>query len=80
MKRLIALLLACLLLAGCAPAAQQPLPTDSAPVDYPTDSAETLNLDYASAFDFETVIHLSDSGIDISGPNSDAVALTHDII
>ena len=80
MKRLIALLLACLLLTGCAPAAQQPLPTDSAPVDYPTDSAETLNLDYASAFDFETEIHLSDSGIDISGPNSDTVALTHDII
>ena len=81
MKRFFALLLSVLLIfCGCASTAEQPLPAASTPAEHSTAPAEEPETVYTSAFDSETQIRLSDGDIDISGPNSEAVTLTHDII
>ena len=80
MKRILPVLLSLLLLCGCgAPAV--PSVTETAPV--PETAPLTQNQDelpYASRFDLETVIRLTDVGMDITGPKSLSVFGSHDII
>ena len=84
MKRVLFAILALMLLAGCtAPAA--PSVTETAPA--PAQSQQTApavtqtpEIPYESRFDTETVIRLTDAGMDITGPNSLSVFASHDII
>ena len=84
MKRVLFAILALMLLAGCtAPAA--PSVTETAPA--PAQSQQTApavtqtpEIPYESRFDTETVIRLTDVGMDITGPNSLSVFASHDII
>ena len=75
MKRILPLLLSVLLLFGCSAPAAQPVATEAAPAS-PTTSPEpvvipeTSEIPYESRFRKETLIQLSDTGMDISGPNS----------
>ena len=72
MKKISAFLLACVLLTGCG----TPSVTESAPVDY----TEPMASAYESRFARETVIRLSDSGMDVTGPNSLKVFASQDLI
>ena len=72
MKKISAFLLACVLLTGCG----TPSVTESAPVDY----TEPMASAYESRFARETVIRLSDSGMDVTGPNSLKVFASQDMI
>ena len=74
MKRLLALMLTCLLLTGCGEGI--PAATETAPPDYKTSD----DLTYDSRFESETVIRLADDGMDVTGPESLTVFRTHDII
>ena len=84
MNRILSLVLVLMLLAGCAaPAA--PSVTETAPA--PAQSQQTApavtqtpEIPYESRFDTETVIRLTDVGMDITGPNSLSVFASHDII
>ena len=76
MKRSIAILLVLLLLCGCSRPAVQPAATEGETVPVVTDSVAN----YESRFQSETKIQLSDSGIDVTGPNSLSVFASHDII
>ena len=84
MKKILASLLVLLLLCGCsAPAAEapsaEPAPTQTS-TPTPAVVPETAEIPYESRFDKETVIKLSDSGMDVSGPNSLSVFGSHDIV
>ena len=84
MKRILPIVLALLLLCGCgAPADTVPTATDAAPTQ-PQQAApmvqNTAEIPYESRFDTETVIRLTDVGMDITGPNSLTVYASHDII
>ncbi len=79
MKKLLPLLLSVLLLCGCAapvPAVTETAPTPIAPEITP----EPDEISYESRFRNETVIRLTDVGMDITGPNSLTVFGSHDII
>ena len=83
MKRLFSILLAALLLVGCtAPA--QPEVTETAPVrtddSSPAVMPEAKEIPYESRFKKETLIHLTDAGMDLSGPNKLSVFGSNDII
>ena len=89
MKRIIPLLMSFALLAGCgsAPAAENTLPqvtveATNAPVSYePLVSPDSAPLPFASRFDSETVITLSDEGITVNGGSeTDHVYTSQDII
>ena len=81
MKRMIAMLLALLLLSGCSAPEAQPAATETLPdaenVQIIPDAAE---IPYESRFDNETEIRLSDDGLDVTGPNSLTVFASHDIV
>ena len=84
MKKILASLLVSLLLCGCgAPAAEapsaEPAPTQTS-TPTPVAVPETAEIPYKSRFDKETLIKLSDSGMDVSGPNSLSVFGSHDIV
>ncbi len=65
MKKLLALLLACVLLCGCGAGNDAPPVTEDV---------------YESRFDTETVIRLSEGGLDVTGPNSLKVFASGDIV
>ena len=84
MKKILALLLAALLLTGCGSTvaevttAPTTIPETTAPV--PTEPAEE-EIAYSSRFDSVTEIALSDDGISVNGgEETDAVFTSHDII
>ena len=82
MKKLISVLLVMLLLCGCsAPAAEVPA-TEAAPTApaEPVVIPETPEIPYESRFSGETLIRLSDEGLDVSGSNSLTVFASNDII
>jgi len=84
MKKLLLLLLVLLMLCGCgAPAATAPAATETQPVqsapEVPT-VTETAQIPYESRFGSETVVRLSEAGMDVSGPNSISVFGSNDII
>ena len=85
MKRILPLLLSVLLLCGCSTPAAQPVATEAAPAS-PTSSPEpvvipeTSEIPYESRFRKETLIQLSDTGMDVSGPDSLTVFASNDII
>lgn len=85
MKKIIAILLAALLLTGCSSAAsaETTLPefTTSAPTETaPAPAPATPEVEYVSRFSSETAIVLSDSGITVNGGGeTDAVFTSHDI-
>lgn len=82
MKKMLALLLAALMLTGCAAntvaevtTVETTAPTEAAPVETLSSSG------YVSRFDSETAIVLSDEGITVNGgEETDAVYTSHDII
>ena len=80
MKKRISLLLAALLLCGCAapsvPSATETAPPQTSPAVVP----ESGEISYESRFDRETVIRLTDTGMDLTGPNSLTVFASHDIV
>ena len=80
MKKVLALLLGGLLLCGCAaPAA--PSVSETAPAQtVPAATPEPGEISRESRFQNETVIRLTDTGMDITGPNSLTVFASHDII
>ena len=86
MKRILPLILAALLLCGCSvPAASQPVASEEAPAATAPQQAkpvitETPEIAFESRFDAETLITLSDSGMDVTGPNSMAVFGSNDIV
>ena len=84
MKRILPILLSLLLLCGCGAPAAQPEATEPAPTQavdpVPPAVQETAEIPYESRFDGETVIRLTDTGMDVSGPNSLTVFGSHDII
>lgn len=88
MKRMIPLLLAALLLAGCGtniPAEttiESPAVGNAPAADYaPLTVAGTHEIPFASRFDTETAITLSDAGITVNGGGeTDAVYTSHDIV
>lgn len=81
MKKLLALLLATLLLAGCA---ANPTTDTSTETIAPTETApeETASApEYTARFDTETAITLSDEGILVNdGPETDTVYTSNDIV
>lgn len=85
MKKIIAILLAALLLTGCSSAAsaETTLPefTTSAPAETaPAPAPATPEVEYVSRFSSETAIVLSDGGITVNGGGeTDAVFTSHDI-
>ncbi|MBQ8835087.1 MAG: carbohydrate-binding domain-containing protein [Oscillospiraceae bacterium] len=87
MKKILALLLCTLLLAGCA--SDSTAPTDAAPTDAATEATlapivpveETPEVEFVSRFDSETAIVLSDTGITVNGGDeTDTVFTSHDIV
>ena len=86
MKKILSLLLAALLLTGCAantatePSAQAPDPTEFSSVEVlPTET--TPAPEYISRFDSETAIVLSDTGTTVNGgEETDTVFTSHDIV
>lgn len=82
MKKMLALLLAALMLTGCAAntvaevtTVETTAPTEAAPVEALSSSG------YVSRFDSETAIVLSDEGITVNGgEETDTVYTSHDII
>ena len=78
MKKLIAILLACLMLAGCG--------TEEVPVVTEVQHQETQapveieEILFESRFDGETVIRLTDEDLDVTGPNSMNVFRSKDIV
>ena len=78
MKRLLPLALLCCLLLGCAPAPELPSVTEG-PSPAPTEVAVT-QIPFESRFRKETVIRLSDEGIDVTGPNALFVYASNDIL
>ena len=84
MKRILPIVLALLLLCGCGtPADTTPTATDAAPTQ-PQQAApviqDTPEIPYEARFDAETAIRLADTGMDVTGPNSQTVFASHDII
>ena len=88
MKRLLPVLLSLLLLCGCAAPAAQPAATETVPATEfvpvpetaPASQPNAAELSYKSRFKSETVIRLSDTGMDVTGPNSRAVFGSNDIV
>ena len=84
MKRAIPILLSLLILCGCGAPAAQPAATDPAPTQTagstPAVVPETVEIPYESRFKKETLIRLSDAGMDVSGPDSLSVFGSNDII
>ena len=88
MKRLLPILLSLLLLCGCAAPAAQPAATETVPATEfvpvpetaPASQPNAAELSYKSRFKSETVIRLSDTGMDVTGPNSRAVFGSNDIV
>lgn len=78
MKRLLSLTLLCCLLLGCAPASELP-PATEVPSTAPAEEAVT-QIPFESRFDKETLIKLSEEGIDVSGPNALFVYASNDIL
>ena len=85
MKRILPLVLVLMLLAGCSAPAAQPEATEGTTA--PTQSqhtaptvTETAEIAYESRFRKETLIRLSDAGMDVSGPNALTVFGSNDII
>jgi hypothetical protein len=74
----IPLVLICCLLLGCAPAPELP-PATQGPSPAPTEEAIT-QIPFESRFQKETVIRLSDEGIDVKGPNALFVYTSNDIL
>ena len=72
MKRTAAFLLSCVLLAGCG----APSVTEMAPDGY----TEPMAGAYESRFRRETVIRLSEGGMDVAGPDSLSVFASKDIV
>lgn len=80
MKRLLPLLLSVLFLCGCA-APPAPSATETAPLPETAPTVtESAEIPYESRFQKETVIRLTDVGMDLTGPNSLTVFASHDII
>ena len=83
MKRILPLLLAVLLLAGCGTTTETPSEPETTPATEaaPLVSPDNTEIPYTSRFDSETLITLSDDGITINGgEETDAVYTTHDIV
>ena len=85
MKRVLSVVLALMLLAGCSAPAAQPPATEAATA--PGQSQQTTpvvtdvpGISHESQFDRETVIALSDAGMNVTGPNSMSVFGSNDII
>ena len=74
MKRVLALLLACLILAGCSTARKAETEDPTAGQKVATSFAAP---EYESRYDSETVITLSDAGVETA---ADSVFVSHDII
>ena len=84
MKKFLPVLLSLLILCGCgAPADTVPAATDATPTQ-PRQAApviqDTPEIPYESRFQEETLIQLSDAGMDVTGPNIPAVYSSNDII
>ena len=75
MKRLIAILVMLLLLCGCA-AEKQPEVTETVPAK----EEKVDEISFVSRFEGETVICLSEGGLDVTGPDSLTVFASHDIV
>ena len=82
MKKILPILLSLLLLCGCASPAAQPQATETAPPVPETVPviAATPEIPCESRFKNETVIRLTDTGMDVTGPNSLAVFGSNDIV
>ena len=82
MKRTIPILLSLLLLCGCGAPAAQPEVTEapSAEVQQNTTPTAASQLPHESRFKKETIIRLTDTGMDVSGPGSLSVFGSNDII
>lgn len=84
MKKLIPILLCCTLLFGCskAPSGEAPATEGKEAVSYPQVVQPVYEeIPYASRFDTETAIVLSDDGITVNGgAETDSVYTSHDII
>ena len=86
MKRILSLLLVALLLAGCSSPAADPTEAGTSTADgaaaesTPVLSPEATEIPYASRFDSETVITLSDSGVTAEGTNALSVYSDTDIV
>ena len=72
MKRILILLFICALLAGCG--------TDTEPVVTEVTQHPVQESTFDSRFGAETVIHLSDEGMDVTGPGSLSVFRSKDIV
>ena len=82
MKHILPILLILSLLCGCGAPAQPPAAEETAPVQTPIVPVlpEASEIPYESRFTDETVIKLTDTGMDVTGPNSMTVFGSHDII
>lgn len=77
MKKLFAIVLACVLLTGCA-ADAAPIPTGTIPTG--TEAAVIGEILYESRFEEETLIRLTDGAMNATGVNSWFVSMSKDII
>ncbi len=76
MKKLLAIFVVCALLAGCGATGKASAVMETTPAGY----VEPAAGNYESKYDSETVIRLSDGGMDVTGPNSLGVFRSNDIV